>query len=99
MKVKFNKWDCKVVFTTYKNNSRTAIELVEDTPPYFESVAIASLNLPNENISRDEIAIKDYSENEGMLRCLVKAGIVSEPIRIVQSGFVNVPICKLLIKK
>lgn len=66
MKVKFNKWDCKVVFTTYKNNNRTAIELVEDTPPYFESVAIATLNLPNEPMHEEEVAIKDYSENEGM---------------------------------
>jgi hypothetical protein len=98
IKVKFNKWDCKLVFTTYRNNRRIAIELVEDTPPFFEPVAMATVNLPNEKMEPDEVAIKDYSENEGMLECLMKAGIISKPLRIVQSGFVSVPICKLLVK-
>ena len=45
----------------------------------------------------DEVAIKDYSENEGILKAMVEAGIVSEPVRTVQSGFVEIPICKVLI--
>jgi hypothetical protein len=45
----------------------------------------------------NEVAIKDYSENEGILQAMVEAGIVSEPIRTVKSGFVEIPICRLLI--
>lgn len=97
MKVKFKGWDCEVKFAKYQNNNRTAIELVdaEDGLP----VAMASINLVNEPMHEEEIAIKDYSENEGMLRCLVKSGVVSEPLRIAQSGFVHIAICKLLIKQ
>jgi len=96
MKVQFRQWKCEVKVAKYQTNNRTAIELVdaEDGEP----VAMASLNLPNEPMNKNEVAIKDYSENEGMLRCLVRAEIVSEPLRIVQSGFVSIPICKLLIR-
>lgn len=97
MKVKFENWDCIIKFPKYRND-RTAIELVNDVPPYFETVLIASVNLPDEEIGEDEICIKNHSENEGVLDCLVKAGIVSEPIRYVDSGFVQIPICKLLVK-
>ena len=97
MKVKFHKWDCQVTFRKY-GNGRTAIELIETKEP-FESVAIASVNLPNEPMEEDEIAIKSYSENEGMLECLVKYKVVSKPVRIVQSGFVSIAVCKLLIKQ
>lgn len=95
--VNFKDWKCEVKIAKYKNNKRIALELVdaEDGMP----VCMASTNLVNEDLFEGEIAIKDYSENEGVLRCLVKAGVVSEPLRIVQSGFVNIPICKLLIKQ
>lgn len=98
MQIKFSKWDCKVVFLKY-GNGRTAIELVDTEPPYFESITVASVNLPDEPMKEDEIAIKNYSENEGILDVLVNAKIVSAPVRYADSGFVTIPICKLLIKQ
>ena len=44
------------------------------------------------------VAIKDYSENEGVLEALVKGGIVSEPMHYFPTGYVQVPICKLLVE-
>ena len=41
--------------------------------------------------------IKDYSENEGMLDALVKAGIVSEPIEYYHTGYVTCPLVEVLI--
>jgi hypothetical protein len=92
-KVKFKQWDCVVAFAQY-GNKRTAIQLLaaDDNTP----IAVASVNLPDEPMEADEIAIKDYSENEGMLDCLVKAKIVSTPLRFVESGWVTIPICHLM---
>jgi hypothetical protein len=57
---------------------------------------VATVNLPEVPMAIDEVAVKDYSENEGMLDWLVSHGIVSEPVRYVGSGFSTIPICKLL---
>jgi hypothetical protein len=43
-----------------------------------------------------EMAIKDYSENAGLLQVLIDAGVVSEPVGYVRSGFVEIPVCDLL---
>ena len=53
----------------------------------------ASVNLVHETMEADEIAIKDYSENAGVLRVLVDAGVVSAPHRFTSQ---RIPICKLL---
>ena len=58
---------------------------------------VASVNIPEEKIGKDEIIIKNYSENEGILDILIKANIISKPIRMVETGYVEVPVCKLLI--
>jgi hypothetical protein len=96
MNIQFKIWKCSLVFLFY-NNKRTAIKLVdaEDGSP----IAIATVNVPEAPMEHDEVAIKDYSENEGMLDVLMKARVVSAPIRFVQSGFVNIPVCKLLYKR
>ena len=56
-------------------------------------VATATVWVPG--LETNEVCIKDYSENEGMLVCLVENDIVEEPHREVQSGFVTVPVCRL----
>ena len=90
--VKFKKWDCTVAFAKY-GNGRLAIQLMDAFTG--EVIAVASVNLPDEPMEADEIAIKDYSENEGMLEALMKAKVVSAPLRYVESGWVSIPICHL----
>lgn len=46
-------------------------------------------------LEADEWAIKNWSENEGMLDRLVEAGVVNHPHRFVRSGWVMVPVCTL----
>lgn len=46
----------------------------------------------------NSIAVKNYSENRGVLEFLIKNKIVEKPHRSIQSGYVEIPICKLLIK-
>lgn len=93
--VKFQKWTCVLNFEKYQND-RTAIELVDKKNG--EPVLMATVNLPDEHIAKDEVIIKNYSENEGILDILVKAKIISEPLRYLETGHVKVPVCKLLVK-
>lgn len=41
------------------------------------------------------MAIKDWSENAGLLRALTEAGVVKPTGQTVASGYVEVPICEL----
>lgn len=49
-----------------------------------------------EGLASDEVAIKNYSEGEGTLDILIRAGVISEPIRYITSGYIRIPVCKLL---
>ena len=90
--VKFRKWNCKPVKAFY-GNGRIAIQLIdaEDGEP----IATATINIPDEDIKDDEVIIKDYSENDGMLNALLEADIIEPAHRVTSSGFISViPICK-----
>lgn len=91
----FHKWT--PVICRYSNN-RTAIEYWSESEYGPECECTASVNLPDEDLEDDEIAVKSYSENEGMLEAMIAAGHVSEPIKWVDTRFVRIAICKLLIK-
>ena len=95
-KVKFKEWDCIVQFAKYANNNRTAIELIHATEG--DSVAMATINVPDEELEEDEVVIKDYSENEGMFEALVNANIISESVYHVATGMIMSPVCKLLVE-
>lgn len=91
-----NGTECDVYFSKYTNNNRVAIVLQEKETG--EPYATASVNLPDTNLDVDQVAIKDYSENEGMLNDLVAAGIVEDTGMTVPSGYVDIPIATLLKK-
>lgn len=60
-----------------------------------EKVAPCTINLESYECADDEVAIKNYSECEGMLDCLHEAALIHQPHNFVNSGWVEVPICKL----
>lgn len=95
MKVKFMQWDCDVDICRYKDDyANNAIVLGADNMP----ITTASINVSSQvgKLPDDLVAIKDYSENEGMLAALVAAGIVeSDVVGVVPSGFVEIPVCRL----
>ncbi len=94
MKIKFKKWKCFIEKGFYSND-RVALTLIEIKSG--EDVLVATVNLVNEVLTDKEIAIKDNSENEGIYKVLLEAGIISEVKRYAQSGFCQYPICDLLI--
>lgn len=90
-------WGERVACTpqfSYYGNGRLALILVD--PFTGERVATASVNVPEVDLEDNEIAIKDYSENQGVLDALVDAGMVALTDRAVASGFVTLPIVRLL---
>lgn len=94
MEVQFKEWACTAEFNSYQEGNAIAIELIETQTG--EPVAVATVNI--DGLMHDEVAIKDYSENEGMLMALILAGIVKPPHRYVRSGFVTIPIVRLELK-
>jgi len=82
-------------FSKY-GNGQTKIQLydVMDGMPYATATVCAEDNL----LKEDEVAIKNYSENEGILEALVDGGIVDHPHAFIQTDYVKIPVCKLLSK-
>lgn len=74
-------------------NGRTAIQILDaiDGQPY----ATATVNIDHVLLADNEVLIKDYSENEGMLDFLIKNNIVTPTPNGVQSGFVWLPVAIL----
>jgi hypothetical protein len=93
--VTFRGWNCRVVRGSYGHSERIALSLYDLTDG--EPVATASVNLPEIVLGPDEVIIKDYSENEGMLDTLILAGVISLPLRVIQLQYVEVYVCACLI--
>ena len=92
--LKFKRTKLFARYSTY-TNGQNAIELyyVKDGDRY--AVASVAIEIP---LSNDEVAIKNYSENEGLLEMLIKAGIIATPHRFYKSAWVTIQICILLKK-
>lgn len=76
----------------YAQPSNNAIQLWCDDEPF----VTASVNV-SEQLAPNEVAVKDYSENTGVLSALVGSGLVSAPVRWILTGFVEIPVCRLLV--
>ena len=93
--VMFRGVQLHVSFSHYSDNQRTAICLgdIGTGEPY----ATATVNIPEIPLEPTEVLIKDYSENAGILEALERPGIVRRTGCYVRSGFVEIPVCELLV--
>lgn len=91
--MKYKKYNVRLVFSRYMSNNNTCLSLYDK---HDELVAVCSLNT-DLKLPKNEMGIKNYSENEGMLDWLVENGIVELPYDFMQSGFITIPICKIKI--
>jgi hypothetical protein len=103
--IEFKEWKCHCQFAKY-GNGRTAIQLmnadpIDDgeyiSPPGTEQIATATVNIPEVDLKDNEVIIKDYSENEGMLKSLILGNVVHMPHKYVKTGHVECPVCILKI--
>lgn len=83
-------------FDTKKNGPLAikAFDARTDEPAF-----IATVNLPEHTINSDEAFIKDYGENQGVLAFLRENGIVTDIVKHVRSGYVDIPLCKIDLDK
>ena len=88
--VEFAGFKCEVMIQKY-GTGNLAVRLLdlEDGMP----VVVATTNM--DGLDSDEIAIKNYSENEGVYDALLKAGVITPKHREISTGYVTVPVCKL----
>jgi hypothetical protein len=102
-KVNLNGMEMTVRWHEY-NNGRKAIELLcpcdpeerEYYPDGLERWTTASVNLVDVEIGPNQVAIKNYSENAGVLKALQAAGIVGAPTFYASTNFVNIPVCPII---
>ena len=97
--LKYKDWNCDLYKSYYEHGKRVALFLVagQDDECAGEPVSTCTINLPEETLGEGEVFIKDYSENEGMAEFLEREGVVKRTGRVVQSGYVFIPVCKLLV--
>ena len=84
------EYQIDIIKSTYSNGN-IKIQMIDKSDGM--SYATASVTVPG--LKKDEVGIKDYSENEGVLDFLVKNNIVHPPHRHERSGFVIIPVCRL----
>jgi len=99
MNVQFKHWKCKAVGAVYNGNGRAIIlyEIMEEDGEvdFGSPVATATVNI-DADIPKDNIFIKNYSENSGMEEALIEAGIIEPGSNAnVKAGFVTVYAFKL----
>lgn len=92
--ISFKGYLCTIHKFRYSNNNLALmLRDANDGSP----ITKATINIPQAELKVDEVIIKDYAENEGLLDVLVKEGIVESPHDFYQAGYVKVPICKIKI--
>lgn len=94
--VKFKKWNCDVLLDKYAADSSDALVLVDHETSERVAVATSCLAGMGVIVPAEHAAIKDYSENEGMLNALIDAGIVELTNEMVSSGFAKFPIVRIV---
>jgi uncharacterized protein YegP (UPF0339 family) len=75
------------------SNGRQAIKII--SLPKGELVTKATINVPDIILEDGEVIIKDYSENEGVLKFLQENNIVGPVLDDLISGFETVYIVKI----
>ena len=105
-KVNFIGIECEINKRVYPHNkSQFSLDLfVADTSAnsdaghfHGEPVLTASVCIPGYPFKSGETAIKDYSENEGILDILVQAKIIELTGKSVNSGYCTLPIVRIVI--
>lgn len=81
--------ECYFVRSQYYHDNSLCIEVYNNEVGPISRVTIC----PDFKLNPGEIAIKDYSENVGMLLEMQKLGLVKEVVRLERQGFVQIPVC------
>lgn len=91
--VTFRGTECEVCADRYMSSDRLAITLMtkEDGLP----MARATVNMSEHDLKDDEVLIKDWSENEGMIEALADGKVIEKVLDEVQAGLTTAKKCRL----
>lgn len=81
----------------YMDNGNNALVIMDmdESGEEIDTYAVCSVN-PGREIPCDMIAVKDWSENEGMVEFLKKEGVIEgDPVERIPSGFVTIKVFML----
>lgn len=95
MNMRYRQWDVELEFGRYNYFNNISIKLINLHPTIDDGPIITVATVNVEPLKENEVTIKDYSGNEGILQWLIDNNIVEEPYRYIQSGWVEIPVCKL----
>ncbi len=75
--VVFKKWKCRLVYGRYRHGHNICIRLedVEDGQPVITATTNSDMELTD-----DLVMIKDWTENQGIVKVLQDAGILGESV-------------------
>lgn len=96
--VEFAGFSCDVIQTSYHNGTKALILVDNSDEDYGIPVATESVNIAgvSEYLPENQVALKTYSENEGILEALTSARIVRDTGRVIGSGYVTCPVVEIL---
>jgi len=77
----------------YQAGNPAIVILAQNEYGHWEPYMTASTNIPG--LNKDEVAIKNYSENEGIEASLLELGVLGRMRRTVRAGFVEVRVFEL----
>ena len=95
LKMYSEEFDCMVHYDKYQEGNGHRIDLIDvsDGIP----VATATVNVPNVKLEKNEVIIKNYSENEGIYDALIEQNIIKKTSKAVKiSEFITAPIATLV---
>jgi hypothetical protein len=97
--LKFKDWICNLRREQYAKGHTALLLVSAGQKLYGEEIypgeRIASVTINIDGLKKDEIAVKNYSENEGMLDLMLQLGIVLPAHRTARTGFVEVTIHRI----
>jgi len=104
-RVHFLGYDCEVILHEYPANKQIAIQLViakidqnEDRScDSGQPMCMATVCLPDHTFEKNETAIKNFSENEGIYDVLIDAKIIKSTDKYATNGFCTMPIVKIIL--
>ena len=89
----FSGYDCTIELTQYAHNGQKAMQLYDANDG--EPIARATVCI-DYDFQENQTAIKDWSENEGMLQALIDSHIVKDTGIRVPCGFTEAAIVEIL---
>lgn len=93
LETKYGRYEnCFFRTNAYRDGS-IAIKASQVVDGFSEPILFVTVNLGHP-LPENCIAVKDYSENEGVLDCLQELGLITEVVCRERSGYVIIPVCR-----